>query len=66
MSSRYLIVAGKFNDTITKLLVAGAQETLHEAGVADHAVQVVWVPGSFEIPVVAANPAALTRALTFP
>jgi 6,7-dimethyl-8-ribityllumazine synthase len=57
MSARYLIVAGKFNDTITKLLVSGAQEVLQEAGVSANAVDTVWVPGSFEIPVVAAKAA---------
>src|SRR5262245_29750204 len=50
---RFAIVAAKFNQFIVEQLVAGALEGLKRHGVADEAVDVVWVPGSFEIPVVA-------------
>ena len=43
MSGRYLLLASRFNDLITKALLAGAQETLAEAGVQD--VDTLWVPG---------------------
>jgi 6,7-dimethyl-8-ribityllumazine synthase len=48
---RLAIVAGRFNDHVTKPLLEGALDTLHELGVDD--VTVHWVPGAFEIPLVA-------------
>ncbi len=45
------IVVSRFNDSITAKLLAGAQEAVQRYGVAGH--DVFWVPGSFEIPVVA-------------
>lgn len=47
------IVAARFNRFITDQLVAGAVDALRRHGVADEAIEVVWVPGSFEIPLVA-------------
>jgi len=47
---RFAIVAARFNEPITKRLLAGAQGALAAAGVADTAVDVHWVPGSFELP----------------
>src|SRR6185437_6216646 len=55
MSGRYLLLASRFNDLITKALLAGAQETLAEAGVQD--VDTLWVPGCFELATVAAKAA---------
>jgi 6,7-dimethyl-8-ribityllumazine synthase len=57
MSQRYLIVAAKFNELITKALVEGAKDAFQEAGVATSDVDLVWVPGAFEIPTVAAKAA---------
>jgi 6,7-dimethyl-8-ribityllumazine synthase len=48
---RVAIVAGRFNDHVTKPLLAGAIDTLHDLGLDD--VPVYWVPGAFEIPLVA-------------
>lgn len=48
---RIAIVAGRFNDHITAPLLDGALATLHQAGLDD--VPVHWVPGAFEIPLVA-------------
>jgi 6,7-dimethyl-8-ribityllumazine synthase len=48
---RIAIVAGRFNDHVTKLLLEGALDTLHQLGLDD--VPVHWVPGAFEIPIVA-------------
>jgi len=45
------IVAGRFNDHITTPLLDGALATLGKAGLSD--VPVHWVPGAFEIPLVA-------------
>ena len=48
---RIAIVAGRFNDHITTPLLDGALATLRKAGLDD--VPVHWVPGAFEIPLVA-------------
>ncbi len=55
---RFAIVVARFNHSITSRLLAGALATLREHGVADHAIDVVWVPGAFEIPTVAGRLAA--------
>ena len=52
-AGRFAIVAAKFNQFIVEKLVTGARETLKRHGVSDDAVDVFWVPGSFEIPLVA-------------
>lgn len=49
---RALIVAGRFNEAVTRRLLAGAEETLEAAGFTADRVDVIWVPGAFEIPVV--------------
>ncbi len=48
---RFAIVASRFNDHVTKPLLVGAIDTLRDLGVDD--VPVYWVPGAFEIPLVA-------------
>lgn len=55
---RLAIVAGRFNDTITKSLLDGAMEALYEHGLDRADVTVVWVPGAYEIPLVAKRLAA--------
>lgn len=50
---RFAIVASRFNSFIVERLVGGALDALRRHGAADDDVSVVWVPGSFEIPVVA-------------
>ena len=47
------IVVARFNRSITSKLLSGAVKTLTEAGVADSDIDVAWVPGAFEIPIVA-------------
>ena len=49
---RALIVASRFNEVVTRRLLAGAEETLEAAGFGADRVDVLWVPGAFEIPVV--------------
>ncbi len=44
------IVAARFNIRLTGALVSSAVETLISQGVSEADIQVVWVPGSFEIP----------------
>jgi 6,7-dimethyl-8-ribityllumazine synthase len=55
---RFAIVAARFNVLVVQHLVDGAVETLRHHGVADEDVDLVWVPGSFEIPVTAKRLAA--------
>jgi len=47
------IVISRFNESITRNLLIGATETLERCGVARENITVVWVPGAFEIPLVA-------------
>jgi 6,7-dimethyl-8-ribityllumazine synthase len=47
------IVVSRFNDLITRQLLAGAQDCLRRHDVEAERVDVAWVPGSFEIPLVA-------------
>ena len=47
---RIAIVAGRFNDAIVRNLVDGAADMLRRHGVADDDIQLVWVPGAFEVP----------------
>jgi len=55
VGKKIVIVAAKFNEFITKRLLAGCLEELSRYGIADKNITVIWVPGSFEIPVVALN-----------
>jgi 6,7-dimethyl-8-ribityllumazine synthase len=50
---RLAVVAGRFNDDVTKLLLEGALRELADKGLDPDSVPVVWVPGAFEIPLVA-------------
>jgi 6,7-dimethyl-8-ribityllumazine synthase len=50
---RFGIVVGRFNAYIGKSLLEGAQDCLGRHGADLDAVDVVWVPGSFEIPLMA-------------
>src|SRR5215212_304273 len=52
------IVVAKFNDLITTRLLEGAKAGLRRVGVADDDVDVAWVPGGMEIPLIAKQMAA--------
>jgi 6,7-dimethyl-8-ribityllumazine synthase len=52
-AGRFAIVAARFNDLIVSPLVAGALDAFARHGVADDRVDLVRVPGAFEIPSVA-------------
>ncbi|MDX5476514.1 MAG: 6,7-dimethyl-8-ribityllumazine synthase [Bacillaceae bacterium] len=47
------IVVGRFNEFITSKLLGGAQDALKRHGVNESDVDIAWVPGAFEIPLVA-------------
>ena len=50
---KFGIVAARFNEFIVSKLVGGALDTLHRHETADGDIDVAWVPGAFEIPIVA-------------
>ncbi|MFH5184791.1 6,7-dimethyl-8-ribityllumazine synthase [Paenibacillus sp. TAB 01] len=50
---RYGIVVGRFNEFITSKLLGGALDALKRHGVKDDEVEVAWVPGAFEISLIA-------------
>jgi len=58
---RALIVASRFNEAITRKLLGGALDALSNRGFPDSAIDVVWVPGAFEIPVVVHSALATER-----
>lgn len=64
-SLRFAIVIGRFNDLVTTKLLEGCQDCLKRHGVDtdSHGTQVdyIWVPGSFEVPLVARQMAMTQR-----
>jgi 6,7-dimethyl-8-ribityllumazine synthase len=50
---KFGLVVSRFNEFITSKLLSGARDALTRHGVADDGIEVAWVPGSFEIPLVA-------------
>jgi 6,7-dimethyl-8-ribityllumazine synthase len=57
----FAIVVSRYNESITGKLLQGALSTLKAAGVDDGKIDVAWVPGAWEIPVVAQRFAASGR-----
>ena len=47
------IVASRFNDFITEKLLGGAVDILKRHGVSEESITVAWVPGAFDLPLVA-------------
>lgn len=52
------IVAARFNEFITSKLLSGALDALKRHEIADENIEVAWVPGAFEIPLIAKKMAA--------
>jgi 6,7-dimethyl-8-ribityllumazine synthase len=50
LEGKFAIVVSKYNDSITSKLLDGALETLKKAGVSDDDIDVLWVPGAWELP----------------
>jgi len=59
---RFALVVSRFNSFITDRLLSGALEALEAAGADEENIEVVRVPGSFEIPLAAKKLAAAGRA----
>ncbi len=58
---KFGLVVSRFNEFITKKLLEGAQDALLRHGVGEEDIEVAWVPGSFEIPLIAKKLAQTER-----
>ena len=58
---RFAVVVARFNSLITGKLLDGALDCLRRHGCPEDQVEVAWVPGSFELPLVAKRLAATGR-----
>ncbi len=54
-SLKVSLVAARFNETVVERLVEGARRALRQHGVLEDDIELVWVPGSLEIPLVVAE-----------
>ena len=50
---KYGIVVGRFNEFITSKSLSGALDALKRHGAQENEIDVAWVPGAFEIPLIA-------------
>ena len=58
---KFGVVISRFNEFITSKLLGGAQDVFARHGVSEDDVDIIWVPGSFEIPVTAQRAARSGR-----
>ncbi|MDF2774164.1 MAG: 6,7-dimethyl-8-ribityllumazine synthase [Geminicoccaceae bacterium] len=58
---RFAVVVSRFNETVTQRLVDGALDALVRHGVAFDDIDVLWVPGAWELPLAARRAAATER-----
>ncbi|RJQ40512.1 MAG: 6,7-dimethyl-8-ribityllumazine synthase [Dehalococcoidia bacterium] len=50
---KFALVVSRFNEFITEKLLNGAQDALRRHGASDDDVTIAWVPGAFEMPIIA-------------
>ncbi len=60
-AARFAVIASRWNARIIEALIEGARKTLRDNGVSDAAIDVIRVPGAWEIPAVAARLAAADK-----
>jgi 6,7-dimethyl-8-ribityllumazine synthase len=58
---KFGLVAARFNEFITNKLVGGSLDALRRHGASEDDMEIVWVPGAFEIPLVAQKMALSKR-----
>ena len=58
---RFGLVVSRFNELITKKLLEGARDALVRHGVGEDDIDVAWVPGSFEVPLIVSKLAQSKR-----
>ena len=58
---RFALVVSRFNDLVTTRLLDGALDCLQRHGAVDEDIEVAWVPGAFELPIVAQKMAQTGR-----
>ncbi|TAL10868.1 MAG: 6,7-dimethyl-8-ribityllumazine synthase [Nitrospirae bacterium] len=58
---RFAVIRSRFNEDVTKRLLEGALDALRTGGARDESIDVVVVPGAFEIPLIAAKLARSRR-----
>jgi 6,7-dimethyl-8-ribityllumazine synthase len=58
---RYAVVASAFNEMVVRPLLDGALACFQALGIADDRLEVVWVPGAFELPLAARTAARTGR-----
>ncbi len=58
---KFGLVVSRFNEFLTKKLLEGAQDALLRHGVNQEDIEIAWVPGSFEIPLIAKKLAETKR-----
>jgi len=58
---KFGLVISRFNDFITRRLLEGAQDALLRHGVSQKNIDIAWVPGSFEMPLIAKKLAETKR-----
>ena len=59
--ARFALLVSRFNEFVTSKLLTGAVDALTRHGVAEADIEVIWSPGSFEIPILAKRLAASGR-----
>jgi|SRR5512141_642348 6,7-dimethyl-8-ribityllumazine synthase len=58
---RFAVVASRFNETVTRALVDGALDALVRHGMAFDDIDVIWVPGAWELPIAVRRAMATER-----
>jgi 6,7-dimethyl-8-ribityllumazine synthase len=58
---KFGLIAARFNEFITNKLVGGSLDALRRHGAYEDDIEVVWVPGAFEIPLIAQKMALTKR-----
>lgn len=51
--AKFAIIVGRFNEFITGKLLGGAIDALTRHGIEEDNIEIIWAPGSFEIPLIA-------------